>query len=178
MAGLREKKKGIRRPCFLALAISISISIPRERASERAKRLGLAEFQDRGASAKSESARHESARGETDRSDPLGGYREPARRSTKVPPKSRLRSTTMERYRMSSIRRLSFSFYPLFTFADEQVLFFFYGPCKTQQRLFSIVGSLRFDLFSSSSSSSFRSIFPPLLAKLNLQAFFFSFLFF
>lgn len=35
MAGLREKKKGIRRPCFLALAISISISIPRERASER-----------------------------------------------------------------------------------------------------------------------------------------------
>lgn len=175
MAGLREKKKGIRRPCFLALAISISISIPRERASERAKRLGLAEFQDRGASAKSESARHESARGETDRSDPLGGYREPARRSTKVPPKSRLRSTTMERYRMSSIRRLSFSFYPLFTFADEQVLFFFYGPCKTQQRLFSIVGSLRFDLFS---SSSFRSIFPPLLAELNLQAFFFSFFFF
>lgn len=150
MAGLRRRrrrKKGIRRPCFLALAISISI--PRERASERAKRLGLAEFQDRGASAKSESTRNESARGEADRSDPLGGYREPARRSTKVPPKSRLRSTTMERYRMSWICRLSFIFNIHLHSRTGRFYFFFVQKSRglTQQGLFSIVGSLRFDLF-------------------------------
>lgn len=129
MAGLREEKK--RNPAAVfSRSCDLDLDLDPTRAGERAKRLGLAEFQDRGASAKSESARHESARGETDRSDPLGGYREPARRSTKVPPKSRLRSTTMERYRMSSIRRLSFSFYPLFTFADEQVLFFFMDRAK------------------------------------------------
>lgn len=69
---------------------SCDLDLDPTRASERAseaKRLGLAEFQDRPRKA--------------NRSDPLDGYRGTGQTlETKVPPKSRLRSTTMERYRM------------------------------------------------------------------------------
>lgn len=168
MAGLRRRrrrKKGIRRPCFLALAISISI--PRERASERAKRLGLAEFQDRGASAKSESTRNESARGGSIRS--VGRISGTGQTLDEGPAK--IKASFDNNGTIPDVLDLPLILYfqyPL-AFADGQVLFFF---CAEIARVNSTRALL--DRWI----PAFRSLllFPPLLVK--FASIFFLFFFF